>query len=283
LGFIFGPIIGGLSLHYLGNTGPGWVAAALCAANFILAFLILTESRTPGSEQATQRPHFSQWAHTLAQPKIGLLVVVFFLATFCFSCFETTLPLIVSDNFNLDIKADERSATTVVYLFAFCGIIGVFVQGGAIGRLVKMMGEPRLIAVSLVLTAVSMAVLPFVKGTSQLTWGVLFQTEGRPWLLMLAALAVLSVGTGLTRPPLFGLLSNLTAQHEQGANIGVAQSAGSLARILGPLFATALLKYHPPLPYLACTGILLLTTVLVARRLFDDRPGAAPVPEAGKT
>src|SRR5829696_6997189 len=27
LGFIFGPIIGGLSLKYLGNTGPGWIAA----------------------------------------------------------------------------------------------------------------------------------------------------------------------------------------------------------------------------------------------------------------
>jgi len=33
-------------------------------------------------------------------------------------------------------------------------------------------------------------------------------------------------------PPVFGLLSNYTSANEQGATIGVAQSAGSLARIL---------------------------------------------------
>src|SRR6266550_638050 len=70
LGFIFGPAIGGFSLNQFGNTGPGWVAASLCAANFLLAFLILPESRLPGSAQATPRPHIEQWTHTLAQPKV---------------------------------------------------------------------------------------------------------------------------------------------------------------------------------------------------------------------
>src|SRR6266700_3219074 len=112
LGFIFGPAIGGLSLKYLGSTGPGWIAASLCAANFFLALFILVESRKPSSELIAHRPHLTQWAHTLTQPKIGLLVVVFFLATFCFSCFESTLPLVVSDNFHLNIKRDETSAST---------------------------------------------------------------------------------------------------------------------------------------------------------------------------
>jgi MFS family permease len=279
LGFIFGPAIGGLSLRYLGNTGPGWMAAGMCAANFLLAFFILSESLKPASEHVAQRPHLDQWAHTLRQPRIGLLVVVFFLATFCFSCFESTLPLLVSDNFHLDVRQDETSASTVAYLFVFCGLIGAFVQGGAIGRLVKMLGEPRLIALSLVLTAASMAWLPYIGGTARLSWGVLMHSQGLPWLAMLAALALLSVGTSLTRPPLFGLLSNLTPAHEQGATLGVAQSAGSLARILGPLFATPLLSFVPPLPYLACTAILLGTTVLVVRRLC----GEVPAPRAGSS
>ena len=57
LGFIFGPAISGISLvgftfggilgipkivfQGFGPTGPGWVAAALCAINFFLAFFIL--------------------------------------------------------------------------------------------------------------------------------------------------------------------------------------------------------------------------------------------------
>lgn len=271
LGFICGPILGGLSLRYAGDSGPGWVAAALCAGNFLLALAVLVESRKPGATPAVERPHLQQWGHVLRQPKPGLLVYVFFLATFCFSCFESTLPLLVSDNFNLDIQRDQTSATTVMYLFAYCGIIAAFIQGGAIGALVKRVGEARLIAVSLVLTAASMAVLPFIKGGSQLGLSVLFGSGGPPWWYMLAALGVLSIGTALTRPPLFGMLSNLTSAEEQGATIGVAQGAGSLARILGPIFATMALDYLPPLPYLVCAVILLGTAAVVMRRLCEPR------------
>ncbi len=270
LGFIFGPILGGVSLKYLGNTGPGWIAAGLCAANFILALFILGESRKPTSEHIAQRPHLDQWLHTLRAPKIGLLVIVFFLATFCFSAFESTLPLLVSDNFHLDIRSDETSATTVMYLFAYCGIIGAFVQGGMIGRLVKKMGEPKLITLSLVFTAISLALFPFIKGTTQLSWKILFQPEGLSWILMLFALGLLAIGTSLTRPPLFGLLSNLTHEHEQGANLGVAQGAGSLARILGPIFATTTLHYMPPLPYLTCTLVLLGTAIVFAKKMRNE-------------
>lgn len=284
LGFIFGPAIGGFSLKHLGNTGPGWIAAALCAANFLLALFILVESRKPASEHVAPRPHVDQWLHTLAQPKIGLLVIVFFLATFCFSCFESTLPLVVSDNFHLNIQSDATSASTVAWLFVFCGLIGAFVQGGAVGRLVTKFGEPKLIAFSLVLTAISLAWLPFIGGAVELSWGVLFRAEGRSWLAMLGALALLSVGTSLTRPPLFGLLSNLTAANEQGANIGVAQGAGSLARILGPIFATSLLPAHRALPYLVCTAILMATTVLVAKRFRNENQplGAGDAPQVAK-
>lgn len=272
LGFIFGPIIGGVSLKYLGSGGPGLVAAGLCAANFLFALFILAESHTPKSEHAAPRPHLDQWLHTLREPKIGMLVITFFLATFCFSCFESTLPLLVSDHFHLDLVKDKASAATVVYLFAYCGIIGALVQGGAIGRMVRKMGEPKLIAMSLVFTGVSLALLPFIKGSTQLSWGVLFKPEGRTWLLMLFALALLAIGSSLTRPPLFGLLSNLTAAHEQGANIGVAQGAGSLARILGPIFATTTLHYMPALPYLTCTAVLLITAAVFLKKLGQTPP-----------
>ena len=269
LGFIFGPAIGGLSLKHLGAGGPGGIAAMLCAANFILALFVLVESHQPTSEHVAARPHLAQWAHTLGLPKIGLLIYIFFFATFCFSCFEATLALLVCDNFHLDIQSDATTATTATYLFVFCGIIGALVQGGLIGRIVKKMGEPKVIILSLGLTAVSLAFLPFIKvGVPMpLTWKILFQSDGLPWILMLAALALLSVGSSLTRPPLFGLLSNLTPANEQGVTIGVAQSAGSLARILGPIFATTTLHQSPPLPYLTCTVVLLVTGVIAGQKL----------------
>jgi len=269
LGFIFGPWIGGRSADWFGEGGPGWVASSLCATNLILAFFILPESWTPAAEHVAPRARFAQWRHTLGQPTVGLLVVVFFLATFCFTCFELTLGLIISHNFGLDLQnhGDLHIARRIAgTLFMYCGIVGAFVQGGPIGRLVKQFGERKLIAWSLFITGASLVLVPFVHGdihqTGELTWRTLFSSNGRAWWALLGVLALLAIGTGLTRPPLFGLLSNLTPANEQGATIGIAQGAGSLARIAGPMFAGAFFHAHPTLPYFVCAAIAFATGVI---------------------
>jgi len=268
LGFIFGPAISGIALKLGGATAPGWAAAALCAANFLLAWFILAESLSPASVPTRNRPHVDQWAHTLSQPKTGALILIFFLATFAFSCFESTLPLLVNDNFDLGITVDAAGpATTVVSLFVFCGVIAALVQGGAIGRLVKALGEPRLIAASLLLTGIALVLLPFIKGEGELRWSAVMHASDWPWIKMLLALALLSIGSALTRAPVFGLLSNLAPANEQGATLGVAQSAGALARIVGPLFAASLYFHAPMLPYVICGAIAVVAAVLAALRL----------------
>jgi DHA1 family tetracycline resistance protein-like MFS transporter len=240
LGFIFGPALGAFSASKFGHSGPGWVASAMCAINFLLAMFILPESWTPSSEHANQRPRFTQWAHTMQTPKVGLLIGLFFLATFCFTCFETTLGLLVEGNYHF---TDPKK---VGYLFAYCGIIGAVVQGGAIGRMVKKMGDGGLIAFSLIMVTLSLGPLPFV--------------TGKPALLFF--LALLSIGSSLTRPPIFGMISNLSPAHEQGATLGVAQSAGSLARIFGPIFAGTLFQIKPSLPYVICSGVSLVAGII---------------------
>jgi DHA1 family tetracycline resistance protein-like MFS transporter len=248
LGFIFGPAVGAFSADIFGKTGPGWVAAGLCAANFILGWFILGESHQPGSAPAAPRPKFTQWGHTLRQPKLGLLINIFFLATFCFTCFESTFPLMLGlpEASHLGLKSRDQ----VGYLFAYAGIITVLVQG-MIHRLVKSLGEPRLIFGSLVIFAAGLVALPF---QTHLTG-------------LLIALAVLAVGSGLNRAPVFGLISLKSPPHEQGANLGVAQSFGSLARIIGPVVATTLFylrpaKPSPEAPYLISGGIAFLTALL---------------------
>jgi DHA1 family tetracycline resistance protein-like MFS transporter len=260
LGFILGPALSGISMKHWGNSAPGWLAAGLCAANFVFAFFMLPESWKPEGEQAAQRPRFAQWMHVMNQPKVGLLISLFFLATFCFTCFETTLGLLVSETFHLDVTAhgsgEGKDGAIVGYLFAYCGIIGALVQGGAIGRAVKKLGEPKLIAWSLVFVAIGLAPMPFLHS----------------WAGFLVALAVLAIGSSLTRPPIFGMISNLTVATEQGATIGVAQSAGSLARIVGPLFAGTLFTHHHSLPYLIAGGISLATAFFAWRFLNAPQP-----------
>jgi predicted MFS family arabinose efflux permease len=229
-------------------SGPGWAAAALCALNFVGAWFLLPESLQENSEHAKQRPHLDQWLHTLRHPQIGLLITVFFLSTLCFTSFELTIGLLVSQNFSLNFK-DGHDAKTITWLFAYCGIIGVLVQG-SVGRLVKSMGEKGLIVLSSLLVAVSLGPMAFIH-----SWGMMY-----------FALALLSIGSNLTRAPVFGLVSILSPQNEQGATIGVAQSAGSLARMIGPVFAGTLFDFHPSWPYVA-SGALALATGLLALRL----------------
>jgi MFS family permease len=241
LGFIFGPAIGAFSIEiFHSKSAPGFVAASFCAANFILGWFILGESRKPNSEHVVARPKLNQWAHTLAQPKLGLLICVFFFATFCFTCFESTFPLLTKHQFAGDGKNLNNH---IGYLFTYAGLIAALVQG-VIGKLVKKFGEPNLIFSSLIIFAIGLAGLPFAKTLPEI----------------LIVLALLAIGSGLNRPPVFGMISLSSSPHEQGANLGVAQSFGSLARILGPILASTLFFVKPALPYLICGGIALLTS-----------------------
>lgn len=252
LGFIFGPVIGAMSARY-GMAAPGWIATGLCAANFLLACVVLPESWKPNAQHTEPRPRMNQWSHTLKQPQVGLLVCLFFLATFCFACYETTLSLLAHKIFDYD-------RAQVGYLFALSGLISALVQGGMIHRLVQRWGEARLIVGSFVLMGLGVAFLPYL-------------TKLSPFL---AGLAILSIGASLNRPPTFGLMSNLTPAHEQGATLGVAQSAGSLARIFGPIFAGAVFGVRPELLYLVCGGIALAAGGLAWRYLpAGERPTAS--------
>jgi MFS family permease len=252
LGFIFGPAIGAFCMGAFGRTGPGWVAGGLCLANFVLGWFILGESRVPSSAPYAPRPKFTQWSHTLAQPKLGVLVAVFFLATFCFTCFEATFPLLARHELGFGARGQDHR---IGYLFTYCGVIAALLQGGLTGRLVKMLGEPKLIFVSMLIFAVGLAALPCQTTLTGL----------------LVVLALLAIGSGLNRPPVFGMISLNSPADEQGANLGVAQSFGSLARIFSPLFATTLFYVNMGLPYLICGGLALLTALFAWQYLCRTR------------
>jgi len=282
LGFIVGPALAVAAQGVFGPTGPGWAAAAICGFNFLLAIVRLPESWKPGATPAARRTRFAQVKHTLGVPRVGFLVMIFFLATLGFTCFESTLGLLIQQNFQI---GHDASAKANAILFCYCGIIGALVQAGPIGRAVKKFGEPRLIAGSLIIFGLSMAPLPYIKGDSHLTWEALVQSEGLPWLLLLFVAAWLAVGSGLTRPPLFGLLSILTPAAEQGATLGVAQSAGALARVIGPPVAGWFFDRHPSWPYLGVAVIAVVTGLIAWSSLVRDEASllAAKVDKSAAT
>jgi len=150
--------------------------------------------------------------------------------------------LLLEDAYPAEVKRqmfyyDERH---IGYLFAFCGLMSAMVQGGMIGRLVKRFGEPGLISASLILVGLSLLIIPFAVTLT----------------VLLIGLAAVSISSGLNRAPTMGLISIFTSAEEQGSILGVTQSAGTLARIFGPLFATTAYKFFPASPYLRRLGFV---------------------------
>ena len=71
----------------------------------------------------------------------------------------------------------------------------------------------------------------------------------------------------MNRPPTFGLISILTPPEQQGATLGITQSAGSLGRIVGPPLATTLFYVRPSLPYIVCGVVACLASAAAFKKL----------------
>lgn len=77
--------------------------------------------------------------------------------------------------------------------------------------------------------------------------------------LVLVALALLALGNGITNPSLSSLASLGARPDRRGATMGVYQSAGSLARVLGPPVAGWIFDVVGiQMPFLAAAGLTLL-------------------------
>jgi DHA1 family tetracycline resistance protein-like MFS transporter len=248
LGFIFGPALGGM-LAPIAAEAPGLAAAALCFGNGILAFFLLPESLTEAEKRSRVVPPFRGRDFGLAfrNPKTGRILLLSFLFTVAFAAMQPTFPLFGAIRFGLD----ERH---VGYLFAFLGLVSATMQGGLVRRLVPLLGEVRLIQFSS---------LPFIAGLILIAFS---PTVG----VLLWGLALLAIGFGGTLPSIVSLLSRTAPPQLQGSVLGIGQSVGSLARIVGPLLAGVVYDLQGiAWPYLG-GAVVAGAALLVALRLRGD-------------
>lgn len=222
LGFIFGPAIGGI-LSRWGAHVPFLFAGGLSLANATLLYFVLPETVTKDhparASAATGR--WSQLLNAVSQPRLAFVLAVYFLFVTAFSVMTASFGLFTLYRFGFD-------AHDTGWIFAFVGVVGALIQGGLIGRLVKMFGEPSLVVVGALLFAASLVLIPFTGPQT-----------GTPALLALGALFAL--GNGLATPSLTSLASKSAGAGEQGGVLGVTQSVASLARVAGPLLSSALI------------------------------------------
>lgn len=257
LGFTVGPALGGLTVG-ISTALPGYLAAALCLANAVIAAILLPETRSRASRLTTPPRRRPGWAFTseglgiaLRKPGLRRVLLLYFLFTVAFAVIQPTLSLFGASRFGLDARG-------VGYLFAFLGLVSAVIQGGLVRRIVPRIGEARLIRICGV---------PFALGLLLLAWA-----PDLGWVV--AALALLAIGYGGTVPSVLGLISRASPPEIQGGMLGVGQSVGSLARIAGPVLAGAALDLSMALPYLLGAGVAAAGT-LGAIGLIQPRSAAS--------
>ncbi len=246
-GFVIGPMLGALLSEVTPGspTAPGYTAAAICAANALAAILFLPESRPSRPERRTSRFNLPASLRLVASSRQILLILTVYLAiTIAFSTLQPTLSPLASERFAMG----PRHAG---YLFALLGVVSGIVQGAVVRRVVPHTGERGLLRAS---------ALPFALGL--LLMGLAETTPG-----LIAGIVLVGIGYGGTIPSILGLLSRAVEAERQGATLGLGQSVGSLARVLGTGMAGALFDLRTGLPYMAGALLIGAATLLAARLL----------------
>jgi DHA1 family tetracycline resistance protein-like MFS transporter len=255
LGFIIGPALGGVvagnDLATANLRAPGLIACALSVAALLGVVFLLKESLPEGAAARPRRSRITALRDALGRAVLARLLAIFFLTILAFAGMESTFALWAM------VQLGWGPAQTG-YLFAYVGLLSAVMQGGLIGRLTALFGEEKLLIAGLASIAAGLLALPL----------------SRDLPLLLVATSGLALGMGAMQPSLNSLISRRAGAGEQGEVMGVAQSVGSLSRVLGPLLAGALFAgFGRESPYF-CGMILVVAAALIGWRL----PPAEPIP-----
>lgn len=221
LGFILGPVIGGL-LGDMGERFPFYAAAILSLLNFIYGVFILPESHPESNRRTFEWKRVNPFTSLLRlrayKGFMGLIVAFFFLYMGSFAI-QSTWSFFGKAQFHWD-NAD------VGYSLGAVGVLISLVQGGLIRYTSKAWGMKKSIYMGMAFSALGL---------------ILFSFANAGWM-MYAILVPYCVG-GISTPSLQGYMSNQVPLNEQGEMQGSLTSMVSITSFLGPLIMTQTYAY----------------------------------------
>lgn len=232
---VAGPALGGV-LSELGATVPFWSAAGLALAATALMAAALPETRrrrdtadTPAAAVHWRELLRPQWIHRLA------------VVALIFGCVIVTLDTVLVLFTNHLLGWTEAPNE---WLFAYLGAVVVTMQLVLVGRCAARFGAQRVLAAGLLLAALGLLLL----GVSPAAVPVLI------------GVGLSAVGIGLVAPLLPTLFCFASPVENRGAILGLAQGVIALARLVGPLMATAAFTWSIGAPFVIA-GLLCLPGV----------------------
>lgn len=221
IGFIIGPILGGLLAKW-GVKVPFLFAGGLTLANWAYGWFVLPESLAPEHRRSFSWGRSNPVGALLALrrfPALLGLVVTYFIAVLAHQVYPSIWVLYTTYRYHWTELQTGLSLAAV-------GVMAGVVQGGLTKRVVGSLGEKKT-----VLYGLTMAIFFYA------AYG--FATQG--WMIYLCI--VLGSLAGLVTPAVQSLMTQSVPKNEQGELQGALSSLSSVAGVAGPLASTRLFGY----------------------------------------
>lgn len=251
LGFILGPLIGGLFADF-GSRVPFLIAAGLSLLNALYGYFVLPESLS----QENRRPFDWKRANPIGtfinlkrHKEIIWLIVVIFLLNIAGQSPQSTWTYYTILKF-------EWSTKMVGASLAFIGLSIAIVQGGLIRVIVPKLGQEKSV---------------YLGFAFSLLGYVLFAFANQGWM-MFAFMVPFALG-GIAMPAIQGIISNRVPNNEQGEMQGAITSLISVTAIIGPVLMTELFYtftqstasvYFPGAPFMMSAILVTISLIIAA-------------------
>ena len=245
-GLIFGPFIGGI-LSKINYSVPMFFAAAVTIFSVVLVIFFLPETITKKKEKISLSFNdvipLADIKHFISTPKVRNSLLMFFIYNSAFFLFISNIGLLAEAQFH--VTADQVS-----FFMVWIGIIRVIIQTFLISRLLRAMGENRLLVTGIASMIISMVTLAF----------------SVEYLFVFVPLIFLSYGTGVSRPILTSGLTNNVTKKETATILGVNNSLHSVAQIITPILGGFMIECLPSQTVPILSAIIFASLILFLRK-----------------
>ena len=226
VGFFIGPSLTGYLSAKYGMTTPIYLAAVMSATSIMCTATLLRGGREShhafDDREAALR--WRTYTKYFGRPGLRerLLQFLFFITSF--SLFISGFALFAERRFTY--QGHPFGPREIGYVFGYVGFLGIILQGGLIGRLVKRFGESMLVAAGFIALVIGYFGLGIASSFA---------------VLMLTG-TLAAFGNGVIRPALTSLITQQAGRQEQGVVLGITQSLMSMASIVAPIVGGLLIE-----------------------------------------
>ena len=252
IGFVLGPVIGGL-LGEWGPRAPFYAAAIIAAINTLCCWIWLPESVTDAIRQKftwTRANPLGAFVTISKFDGLGRLILVLGLFLIGVSVYAAIWPFFTVERF--DWSPGMIGVSLTLYGVCFAVIQGTFVKPA-----IHYFGERRVVVLGFIAEIFALLVVTLIP------YG---------WL-MLAFTPMAALGV-IAQPPLQAIMSKAVGDHNQGTLQGVIASLNAIAMIITPISMSWLFYrftkpdapfYFPSAPFLVSALLVAIALALFTR------------------